>query len=103
LSTQVLAEFFWVATRKLARPVSDDLAAQVVARLARYRVVGADSHLVLAAIDLAREHRLTLWDALIVRAAQVGRCERLLTEDLQDGSVFGGVVVENPFRALTAG
>ncbi len=37
---------------------------------------------------------------MIVRAAQVGGCERLLTEDLQDGARFGSVTVENPFRDL---
>jgi predicted nucleic acid-binding protein len=36
-----------------------------------------------------------------VRAAQRSACTVLLTEDLQDGRVFDGVEVVNPFRALT--
>ena len=39
-----------------------------------------------------------IWDALIVRAAQRGGCAVLLTEDLQDGRVFDGVTIVNPFR-----
>jgi len=37
-------------------------------------------------------------DALIVEAARARGCERLLSEDLQHGQVFGTVRVENPFR-----
>lgn len=100
MSTQVLAEFFWVSTRKLARAIPEETAAEIVTRLARYRVVGTDAGLVLTAIELARERQLSLWDALIVRAAQAAGCERLLTEDLQHGASFGPLVIENPFGDL---
>jgi predicted nucleic acid-binding protein len=99
VSTQVLAEFYWVVTRRLARPLDDATAAEVVAKLAELTVVGADASLVLSAIALAREHGLASWDALIVRAAQLGACDRLLSEDLHDGATFGGVTVENPFAS----
>jgi predicted nucleic acid-binding protein len=36
-------------------------------------------------------------DSLILSAAQVQGCEVLLSEDLQDGQVIGGVRVVNPF------
>lgn len=99
VSTQVLAEFYWVTTRRLRRPLDEADAAEVVAGLAELTVVGADSHLVLSALSLARERRLTSWDALIVRAAQVAGCDRLLTEDLQANAVFGQVRIVNPFAA----
>jgi hypothetical protein len=34
---------------------------------------------------------------MIVAAAQAQSCTILLTEDLQDGAMFGGVTVRNPF------
>jgi predicted nucleic acid-binding protein len=37
------------------------------------------------------------WDSLIVAAAQAQDCVLLLTEDLQDGAVFGAVTVRSPF------
>ncbi|MGH2930804.1 MAG: PIN domain-containing protein, partial [Solirubrobacteraceae bacterium] len=77
VSTQVLAEFYWVATRRLARPLSEADAADVVRALAGLTVVGADAALVESAITLARERQIALWDALIVRAAQVAGCDRL--------------------------
>ncbi|MGH2848879.1 MAG: PIN domain-containing protein [Thermoleophilaceae bacterium] len=99
VSTQVLAEFYWVATRKLSAPLSEAEAAEGVAALAELVVVSTDSELVVTAIELARAHQIASWDALIVRAAQRAGCERLLSEDLQDGAEFGSVQVENPFAA----
>jgi len=32
-----------------------------------------------------------------VEAARTAGCERVLSEDLQHGQDFGGVVIENPF------
>lgn len=97
VSTQVLAEFYWVATRRLARPLTEAEAADVIEALAELTVIGADAELVHSAISLARERQIALWDALIVRAAQVAGCDRLLSEDLQDGAQFEHVRVENPF------
>ncbi|MBM4365230.1 MAG: PIN domain-containing protein [Deltaproteobacteria bacterium] len=101
VSPQVLQEFYNAVTRKLARPVPVDAAAQAVRVLARLTVVPADAALVLAAIDLHRRHQVSLWDALVMQAALTAGCERLLTEDLQDGFRLAGLTVENPFRGLS--
>jgi predicted nucleic acid-binding protein len=37
--------------------------------------------------------------ALIVQAAALSGCQRLLTEDMQHGAVIRGVRIENPFVA----
>jgi len=100
LSTQVLQEFYVVTTRKLARPLDPDTAAVAVAQLSALPVVSSDVLFVRDAIDLSRRARLSLWDALVVRAAQVGGCTRILTEDLQDGAHIGGVQVVDPFAAV---
>ena len=95
MSTQVLQEFFVVATRKLG--VEAPHARRKVELLAAMDVVRIDPTDVLAAIDLHRLHALSFWDALIVRCAQKAGCKRLLTEDLNPGQMFDGVRVENPF------
>lgn len=51
------------------------------------------------AIRLARDHRLSFYDALIVAAAQDAGCTTLLSEDLQHGRRFGSLRVLNPFSA----
>jgi len=96
-SAQVLGEFYVTVTRKLARPVADEVAARMVDRMAQLPVVSIDADGVQAAIAGSRSWRLSYWDSLIVVAAQSAGCSRLLTEDLADGSTYGGVRVENPF------
>jgi len=96
VSTQVLQEYFVTVTRKLG--VDAAIArrkAQLFAGL-DVAVPGVDD--VLAAIDLHRLHRISFWDALIVRTALVSRCTRLYTEDLQHGWTLDGLEVVDPFR-----
>jgi predicted nucleic acid-binding protein len=97
LSTQVLSEFYVVVTRKLRRPLDAAQAAQAVDWLSLLEVISPDPALVKAAIQTSRSSHLSYWDGLIVASAAVGGCERLLTEDLNDGQAIGSVRVENPF------
>ncbi len=95
ISTQVLAEFFSVATGKLGLP-----AASVRRRIEIYsslRVHRPAPEDLLAAIDLHRLHGLSIWDALVVRSALVTGCRVLYTEDLQHGRSFDGLRIVNPF------
>ena len=101
ISTQGLAEFYVVTTTKLSRPLRADLAAEAVERLSALPVVGADAEFVRSGIDLSRATGLSLWDALIVQAAAMAHCDRILSEDLQDGAFIEGVRVENPFRVVS--
>jgi len=50
-----------------------------------------------SALDLSVNHRMQIWDALILSVAADARCRILLTEDLQPGFVWRGVTVVNPF------
>ena len=99
ISTQVLLEFYVTATRKLAKPLSPEDAERRVHELCGTEVVEVTVPLVRTAVTLAREHRLSLWDALIVESARARGCRRLFSEDLQHGREFGIVRVENPFRS----
>ena len=96
-SSQVLSEFYTVVTRKLASPMSGELAAQMVDRLSQLPVVPVDADLVLRAIAGSRAWNISLWDALIIRAAEVAGCAVVLSEDLADGATYGSVRVSNPF------
>jgi predicted nucleic acid-binding protein len=42
---------------------------------------------------------ISWWDALIVSAAQIGNCQYLLTEDLQEGRTFDTLEIVNPFTS----
>jgi len=98
VSTQILEEFYVVATRKFDPPMSRRAAREIVALYATWPVVQVDVVLILTASQLEERHRLSFWDALVVEAARVGGAARLVTEDLQHGRRIGGVRIENPFR-----
>ncbi len=97
ISTQVLHEFVNAAVRKLALPLETVRAR--VRLYSRFETVNASSMAVLEALDLHALHQVSFWDALILQAARQSGCVQLLTEDLQAGSVIGGVRIVNPFAA----
>jgi len=97
VSTQVLAEFFVVTTRKIARPLPEADAAEAVEQLSKLAVVGADAGLVRSAIATSLSARLSLWDALIIEAAHVAGCQLVFSEDLAAGAKIGATRIENPF------
>jgi predicted nucleic acid-binding protein len=98
LSTQILQEFYVVATRKFDPPMTRPAARELVGVYAAWPVVQVDTALILTASELEERHQLSFWDALVVEAARRAGATRLLTEDLQDGLLVGGVRIENPFR-----
>jgi predicted nucleic acid-binding protein len=100
LSTQVLQEYFVVATRKLKVPA--DAAQRKVELLAGMQLVTVALSTVLDAIKLYRLHPISFWDALVVQCARAAGCAILLTEDLQDGQTIEGVLVSNPFKPSAA-
>ena len=63
----------------------------------RFETVASSEHAFLSAIDLATDHKLQFWDALIINAAADAGCQMLLSEDLQAGFVWRGLRVVNPF------
>ena len=94
----MLQEYFAAATGKLGLTAVD--ARRRIEVFVHLDVVRLDADDVLAAIDLHRLHELSIWDALIVRAALMSGCRTLYTEDLQDGRRFEAVQVVNPFRTV---
>ena len=97
LSTQVLEEFYNTVTRKLRPPLPAEEAVAQVVRFSGHEVVLLDVPILLRAAARSESARISFWDGLIVEAALSAGCTRLLTEDLQHGRVFDGLVVENPF------
>ena len=53
----------------------------------------------LNAADLAADHDLCIWDAVVLSASAEAGCRLLLSEDLQEGFTWRGVTVTNPFAA----
>jgi predicted nucleic acid-binding protein len=98
VSAQILGEFYVTVTRKLAEPIPEDKAAEALDWLTLLTVVPIDAALVKHGTQISRTAQLSYWDGLVVAAAARGGCQRLLSEDLNDGQRIGSVRVENPFR-----
>ena len=100
LSTQVLQEFYVVATRKFQPPMHRTEARELVALYATWSVVQVDVEMILDATALEASAQLAFWDALIVEAARRAGAMRLVSEDLQAGRQIAGLAIENPFSAV---
>jgi predicted nucleic acid-binding protein len=98
LSVQVLQEFYVTAVRKLAVPATPAQARARLRVLSRWRFHAPLPHDVIAATELAEQHQLSFWDAMIVRSAAELGCATLWTEDLNPGQRIAGVEVANPFE-----
>jgi predicted nucleic acid-binding protein len=97
LSTQVLQEFYVVATRKFDPPMTRREAREIVSLYAQWPIVEVDVALIVAASELEERHGLSFWDALIVEAARRSGAARLASEDFQAGRRYGGVRADDPF------
>lgn len=95
---QVFGELFNVLVRKAGKSRGDARDALLSWR-DMFAVVETSSEIMLTAADLAADHGLGIWDAVILSAASQEGCRLLLSEDLQDGFTWGGVTVANPFAA----
>jgi predicted nucleic acid-binding protein len=96
-SVQVLNEYYTTMTRKIKPALAPAEAWDDVKSLIAWNPQPMDLELLHRGREIEQRHRLSWWDSLIVAAAQLQSCVLLLTEDLQDRAVFGGVTVRNPF------
>lgn len=99
LSTQVLQEFYVQATHdRRSHRITHEQAAALVRAFQRFAVQDVTTGLVEAAISTKQRFQLSYWDAAIIEAARMLRCEVLLSEDLNEGQDYDGVRVQNPFK-----
>jgi predicted nucleic acid-binding protein len=97
LSVQVLMEFYVTVTQKLPNPLSAELAKEILVDLKTWRLFSPNPSDVIDAVQLSQKHRISLWDAMIIHAADKLGAALLWSEDLSEGQSFGGVTVRNPF------
>jgi predicted nucleic acid-binding protein len=94
---QALGEVYYVCQRK---GMSREEARTAIEMLRKnFTVVPSTEWTLLEALDLATEHKLQFWDAMIFNAAADANCQLLLSEDMQPGFAWRGVEVINPLAA----
>ena len=97
ISVQVLSEFATVARRKAALSWAEVREALGAIRgSCATRALTEETH--DRGLDIAERYRFSLYDAMIIAAAQAARCKALYSEDLQHRQVIDGTLtIRNPF------
>lgn len=96
LPAQTLGELYRVLTAKEGRAAPDARAA-ILEWADAFEVADSTWDAFQSAMDLAADHRLQIWDALILSVAADNHCRLLVSEDLQEGFTWRGVTVVDPF------
>lgn len=95
---QALGELYDVLVRKSGWP-ADRARTAILSWRDAFAVAPTSEVAMIAAADLAADHRLGIWDSVMISVASEEDCRLLLSEDLQDGFSWRGVTITNPFAA----
>ncbi len=98
IPVQALGELYNVLVRKSGWS-ADRARAAISMWRSGVEIIPTTITAMIAAVDVATDHRLSIWDSVVVAVAAEAGCNLLLSEDLQDGFTWGGVTVANPFVA----
>ena len=96
LSAQVLNELASTLL-KPAFGLSLDEVRLALRTLSPATTVELDLNITLRALDARARYQVSLWDGLVIAAAERARCSEILSEDLNHGQEYFGIVVRNPF------
>jgi predicted nucleic acid-binding protein len=101
ISAQVLGEFLRFVQRRA--PASfEGVVRQVLLYQAVFLTPATTDGVINKASELARMHRMQLWDCVVCAASAQAGAKVLLTEDMQDGRSIDGLRLINPFAAANA-
>jgi predicted nucleic acid-binding protein len=100
ISTQVVGEFVRNVqnSKKMKSPLTDEEVDGWIERLYDFPVISIDREIIMNATLFQRRYQIDFWDGQILAAAHRFGADTLLTEDLNDGQIYGSVRCENPFR-----
>ena len=96
LPAQTLGELYRMLTGKTKRKAAPAREA-ILSWVDSFEVADSTWTAFQSALDLAVDHQLQIWDALILSVAAENHCRLLLSDDLQDGFTWRGVTVLDPF------
>jgi len=98
VSYQVVQEFFNVALRRFAHPMSTAEAEQYLITVFRpLLAIHSSPALYVEALRVMARYRLAWYDSIVVASALESQCDTLYSEDFQHGLKIEGLRIENPF------
>ena len=98
LSVQVLQEFYVQSTRaSRSDAITHAQAAGLIEAWCRFPVQAVTVELMGAALATRSRFGISYWDAAILEAGRALGCSVVLSEDLDPGTDYDGLRVEDPF------
>ena len=98
LTSQVLAEFFVNATRRLKPPLTTEEAyGRIQNYLLSWEILDITGPIVLEAARGVRTYQMAYWDAQIWASAKMNQIRVVFSENFSERVVIEGVSFVNPF------
>ncbi|MDQ2841766.1 MAG: PIN domain-containing protein [Acidobacteriota bacterium] len=98
VSSQVLAELATILLHKTSPRADPGNVIAVLDVLAPIKLITSDGDMVRRAVQAHSQYGMHFYDGMIAAAAERGGCARILSEDMNSGQKYFGVLVENPFQ-----
>jgi len=97
VSLQVVNEFCNVMVKKSGKSLSEILEATKL--FARFNMVEGSLRLTNRALEIKDAYGVQSYDSLMLAFSEAAGCNEILTEDLNDGQMYGSVKAVNPFKS----
>jgi predicted nucleic acid-binding protein len=97
ISTQVLAEFTATLLHKLSPAARPADVCAILDALGPIKTIVPHADSIRRAVEAHAKYGVHFYDGMILAAAERGDCARILSEDLNTGQSYFGIIVENPF------
>ena len=96
ISAQVISEFTNILFKKTKR--RPDEIRKLVEIFSPLNRMDMTAILVNDAIGIKERYGIQYYDALIIAAARKCGCDTILSEDLNDGQLYDGILCRDPFK-----
>jgi predicted nucleic acid-binding protein len=96
-SCQVLSDYYDFVTQLLESPSGQGDIWDDVQHYLTWSPQAIDAEVLVGAHEFQQRYLLDWKDCLVMSAAQAQGCVLVLSEGLQDGAEYGGIVVRSPF------
>jgi predicted nucleic acid-binding protein len=101
IPAQVLGEYLRFIQRR-APAAFEEAIRQASIYQAAFLTSSTTDAIINKASEMARAHRMQLWDGVVCAASIEAGAKALMTEDMQDGRTIEGLRLINPFAAANA-
>ena len=96
ISLQVVREFCNVMVKKSSKTLSELRGALRI--FDSFQLIDGSMALIRRALEIKDRYGVQFFDSLHLAAAEALDCDEFLTEDLNDGQMYGSVKAVNPFK-----